>query len=131
MECDFFHSKLHFAGFNLDSCFVKGYNQRLVNSKEFLQCVCTGSHVISEHSYAVAVLCWQVLIHGVVKRRLLDLTCGTTSHGQSTPGEDSFVSLEGHQFLGLLVKRNCPESVHSVQLKEEPFAVKLFDFVRG
>ena len=62
-------------------------------------------------------------IHGVVVRRLLDLTRRAAAHGEPAPGKYALMSLECHELLGLLIERNSPESVHCVQLQEVTLAV--------
>ena len=129
VERDFLNSEFNFAGLHLDPRLIKGRYERLVKLEEFFHGVGSGCHVIGVHRDAVAVLRWHVLIHSVVIRRLLDLTCRTTAHRESAPREDSFVSLKSHQFFGLLVKGDSPESVHGVQLEEETLSMKLLYFI--
>ena len=70
-----------------------------------------------------------VFVHGVVEGGLLHLTCGSAAHRKAAPREHSFMRLEGHELLGFLIKRDCPESMHGVEFDEESFAMKLFDLV--
>jgi hypothetical protein len=88
VESDFFHSEFYFAGFDLYASFVKRDYQCLVDLEEFFQGVGTCSHVVCVHGDSVSKLFWHVFIHSIVKCCLLDLTCRSASHGESTSCED-------------------------------------------
>ena len=79
----------------------------------------------------MAVLRWHVLVHGIMKCRLLDLARWATAHGEPAPRENPFVSLEGHKFLGFLAEGNRPESMHGIQFEKESLAVKLLNLICG
>ena len=71
-----------------------------------------------------------MLVHSIVKYRLLDLAGWPASHGEAAPSEDPFMGLECQEFLGFFIKWNCPEGMHSIHFEEKSFSMELLDFVR-
>jgi hypothetical protein len=89
-----FHPEFDLAGLDLYASLIKAHDQGLVNSEQLLSSICSGSHIIREHRNFEAMLLGHVLVHRVMVRGLLDLTCRSAAHGEATPNEHALMSLK-------------------------------------